>query len=55
VLQSIPLGEVLMNTTILLALIAAFTAVFLLQKFIVRSIARKGERAASETTRSTAL
>jgi hypothetical protein len=40
-----------MNTTILLALVVAGAAVFLLQRIVVRSIARKGERSAAEPTR----
>ena len=39
-----------MNMTILLALIVAGAAVFVLTRAVVQSIARKGERA-TETTR----
>jgi hypothetical protein len=40
-----------MNTTILLALLVALATVFLLQRFVVRSMARKGARSTAETTR----
>jgi hypothetical protein len=38
-----------MNMTILLALVAAGAAVFVLTRVVVHSIARKGERAAQTT------
>jgi hypothetical protein len=38
-----------MNMTILLALIVAGGVVFVLTRFVVHSIARKGERAAQTT------
>jgi hypothetical protein len=38
-----------MNTTIVLALVIAGGAVFLLQRFVVRSLARKGEGAAENS------
>ncbi len=40
-----------MNVTILLAFIVACVAVFVLQRVIVRSLARKGERSPAETAR----
>jgi hypothetical protein len=40
-----------MNMTILLALIIAAAAVFVLTRVVVQSIVRKAERATPETTR----
>jgi hypothetical protein len=40
-----------MNVTVLLAFIVACVVVFIVQRAIVRSLARKGERSPAETTR----